>query len=152
MSDTITMPSIPIELDEAFKCAVASSWGDLAKHVEPRSVRVEYLRDPGGASDQVKVWAVGEEGTQDLVCDYSTWTSSARPSRVRFIGRYSSEKLSRMLDFVMKNQDQFTHRIDASPHGLVIIYPPERDARAEADTERRDGRDEFEVWRSEGGR
>ena len=136
MSDTITMPSIPLELDEAFRRAVVSSWGDLAKRVEPRSVRVEYLRDPGGASDQLRVWAVGEEGTQDLVCDYSTCMSSARPSRVRFIGRYSSEKLSQELDFIMKHQDQFTHRVDASRHGLVLIYPPEKDAHAEVDTQR----------------
>jgi hypothetical protein len=32
----------------------------------------------------------------------------------------------------MKNQDQFTHPADAGGHGLILIYPPAEDARAEA--------------------
>ena len=37
-----------------------------------------------------------------------------------------------LLDFIMKNQDQFTHPPDAFRDGLVLIAPPTRDERTEA--------------------
>ena len=134
MSDAVMMPSIPIELDEAFRRAVVSSWGDLAKHAEPRAIRVEYLCEAGTSLDELGVWSSKVRGYWDLVCDYSNAISSGRSCRVRFVSPYSSEKLSHMLDFIMKNQNQFTRPADASAHGLVLVYPAEPNARAEADT------------------
>jgi hypothetical protein len=32
----------------------------------------------------------------------------------------------------MKNQGQFTREADAGPHGLVLLYPPDANDRAEA--------------------
>jgi hypothetical protein len=42
--------------------------------------------------------------------------------------------LAQTLDFVMKNQGQFTRPADAGRHGLVLIYPPDGDDRIEAAT------------------
>jgi hypothetical protein len=42
--------------------------------------------------------------------------------------------LAQTLDFVMKNQGQFTRPADAGRRGLVLIYPPDGDDRIEAAT------------------
>ncbi len=121
-----------MELDKAFEFAVILAWKDLMKVTEPCSVRVEYRCEPGTSLDNVSVWSVRAGGEQDLVCDYWTRTSSAHPSGVRFRnGRYS-DQLAQTLDFIMKNQDQFTRRADACRDGLVLIYPPAGVEHAEA--------------------
>jgi hypothetical protein len=121
-----------MELDKAFKYAVILAWEDLAKVARPCSARVEYLCEPGTALDYLSVWSVRAEGEQDLVCDYWTWTSSAHPSGVRFRNGHRSDELTQILDLIMKNQDRFTRPADAGRHGLILIYPPAEDARAEA--------------------
>ena len=123
-----------MELDKALQFAVILAWEDLMKVTEPRLVRVEYRGEPGTSLDYVSVWSVRAGGYQDLVCDYRTWASSAYPSGVRFRNGHSSDRLAQTLDFIMKNQDQFTRRADACRDGLVLIYPPARDERAEAAT------------------
>ncbi len=72
------------------------------------------------------------------MCDYWTWTSSAHPGGVRFRNGHSSDKLAQTLDFIMKNQDQFTRRADACRDGLVLIYPPTGDECTEANTRMRE--------------
>lgn len=84
--------------------------------------------------DYLSVWSVRAEGDQHLVCDYWTWTSPAHASGVRFRNGYHSDQLARTLDFIMKNQDQFTRPADACRDGLVLIYPPTEDERVEAAT------------------
>ena len=121
-----------MELDKAFQLAVVLAWEDLLKPIEPRSVRVEYFCEPGTSLDCLEVWSVGAGGRQDLVCRY--WTSSAPPSGVRFGDTRYCEKLAQALDFIMKNQGQFTRRADACSHGLVLIYPPDGVDRTEAAT------------------
>jgi len=121
-----------MELDKALEFAVILAWEDLAKVTEPCSVRVEYRAEPGAALDYMSIWSVRGEGEQDLVCDYWMRASSAHPSGVRFSNGHCSDQLSQSLDFIMKNQDQFTRRADACRDGLVLIYPPTKDERAEA--------------------
>jgi hypothetical protein len=121
-----------MELDKAFQLAVILAWEDLVKVYKPCSARVEYLCVPGTALDYLSVWSVRAEGEQDLVCDYWTWTSSAHLSGVRFRNGYLSDLLAQSLDLIMKNQDQFTRDADACRNGLVLIYPPAEDDRAEA--------------------
>jgi hypothetical protein len=137
-----------MELDKAFKFAVISAWEDLMKVTQPCSARVEYQRKPGTSLDYLSVWSV-RAGYQDLVCDYWTRTSSAHSRGVRFRNEHWSDKLAQTLDFVMKNQDQFTHRADACRHSLVLIDPPTGDESAEAATWMREvhGAANFgEVW------
>ena len=103
---------------EAFKFAVISAWEDLIKVTTPSLVRVEYVCEPGVSLDSLSVWSVRAGGEQDLVCDYWTWTSSAHPSGIRFRNGHHSDTLTQTLDFIMKNQDRFTHRADACRHGF----------------------------------
>jgi hypothetical protein len=122
-----------MQLDKAFELAVIWGWEDLMKVTEPCSARVEYRCEPGTSLDYLSVWSVRTGGCQDLVCDYWMRASSAHEGGVRFRNRHSSDKLARALDFIMKNQDQFTRRVDACRDGLVLIYPPAGDERKEAD-------------------
>jgi hypothetical protein len=123
-----------MELDKAFEFAVISAWKDLMKVANPCSVRVEYRYEPGTSLDSMSVWSVDAGGRQDLVCDYWTWAwaSAGHPVGVRFRNRHSSDRLALTLDFIMKNQAQFTRRADACRDGLVLIYPPTEDELTEA--------------------
>jgi hypothetical protein len=123
MSETIPTGTIRLELDKALRYAVTLAWEDL-KAVQPRSVRVEYLCEPGTALDHLSVWSVKAGGYQDLVCEYWTWASADHPSGTNFGKRHYSEKLAEILHFIMRNQGQFTRRADAGRRGLVQIYPP----------------------------
>lgn len=123
-----------MELDKAFELGVIFAWPDLMKITKPCSARVEYQREPGTSLDYLSVWSVRAGGYQDLVCDYWTWTSSAHPSGIRFRNGHHSDTLAQTLDFIMKNQDRFTHRADACRQGLVLIDPPTADECAEAAT------------------
>ena len=134
MPETVNTASSPLELDKALHYAVTLAWEDLMKPTEPRLVRVEYLSEPGTALDHVSVWSVRAGGYQDLVCDCWTSASSAHPSGAAFGNRQHSDKLAETLDFVMKNQGQFTRAADAGRHGLVLIYTPDADDRKEAAT------------------
>src|SRR5712692_1764631 len=134
MSDTVKTGTLRLELDQALRYAVILAWEDLMKPTEPRSVRVEYLFEPGTALDHVSVWSVGAGGYQDLVCDYWTCASLAHPSGARFGSTHYSDKLAQTLVFVMKHQGQFTHPADAGRDGLVQIHPPGAEDRTEAAT------------------
>jgi hypothetical protein len=123
---------INLELDKAFQFAVTLAWDDLMKTSELSSARVEYQCEPGTSLDHVSVWSSKAWGYHDLVCDYWTRTSPTHPSSVHFRNEYYSDTLAETLEFVMKNQDQFTRPSDACRHGLVLIYTPSGAERTEA--------------------
>jgi hypothetical protein len=123
-----------MELDKVLEFAVILAWEDLMKVTKPCSVRVEYQCEPGASLDYLRIWSDRGGGYQHLVCDYWTRASAVHPAGVRFRNRYHSEQLAQTLDFIMKNQDQFTRRADACRDGLVLIYPPTGDKRTEAAT------------------
>jgi hypothetical protein len=122
-----------MELDKAFPYAVSLAWGDF-KGTNSQSIRVEYLCEPAAALDHLSVWSVTAGGYHNLVCDYWTRTSSSHPSGIRFGQGHYSDGLAQTLDFIMKNQGQFTRPPDACCHGMVLIYPPDADHRTEAAT------------------
>ena len=121
-----------LELDKAFQYAVTLAWDDLMTPIEPRAIRVEYLCEPGSPLDHLSVWSVRAGGYQDLVCDFRASASLAHPSGACFGNRHASDKLAAGLDFIIKNQGQFTRPADAGCHGLVLLYPPDATDRAEA--------------------
>jgi hypothetical protein len=123
---------LKMKLDKAFELAVILAWENLMKVSRSPSVRVEYQCEPGTSLEYVKVWAAKPEGYNDLVCNYWTWTSSAHAKGVRFANGYHSDTLALTLDFIMKNQDQFTRPVDACRDGLVLVYPPTEAERREA--------------------
>jgi hypothetical protein len=113
-----------MQLDQALQWAVTLSWDDLMQPTAARSIRVEYLCEPGRPLDHLSVWSVNAGGYQDLVCDYWTSTFSAHSAGASFAGRHVSDKLAQILGWIMKNQAQLTRAFDAGRHGLVLIYPP----------------------------
>jgi hypothetical protein len=123
-----------LELDKAFQYAVTLAWEDLMTPIGPRAIRVEYLCEAGSPVDHLSVWSVRGGGYQDLVCDFWTSASPAHPSGAHFGKRHSSDKLAATLDFIMKNQGQFTRPAAAGRHGLVLLYAPDANDRAEAAT------------------
>jgi hypothetical protein len=123
-----------LELDKAFQYAVTLAWEDLMTPIEPRAIRVEYLWEPGSPLDHLSVWSVRAGGYQDLVCDFRASAPLAHPSGACFGNRHSSDKLATALDFIMRNQGQFTRPADAGRHGLVLIHAPDADDRREAAT------------------
>ncbi len=134
MSQTVANDSNRLELDRAFRYAVTLAWQDFMKPTEPRSIRVEYVCEPGTPLDHLSVWSARGAGYRDLVCDVWTSASLAHPAGTRFEGRYHSDVLAQALLFVMKNQGQFMRSADAGPHGLVLIHPPDAADRSEAAT------------------
>ena len=114
--------------------AVILAWEDLMKTTQPGAARVEYQCEPGTSLDYLSVWSVRAWCYDDLVCDYWTWASPGNPSGAGFKNGHSSEQLAETLDFIMKNQDQFTRPADACRDGLVLIDPPAGDERTEAAT------------------
>ena len=134
MSQTVANDSGRLELDSAFRYAVTLAWQDFMKPTEPRSIRVEYLCEPGRPLDHLSVWSVRAGGYRDLVCDFWTSASLAHPTGARFEDRCYSDALAQTLLFVMKNQGHFTRPADAGRHGLVLIHPPDADDRREAVT------------------
>jgi hypothetical protein len=134
MSQTVANDSNRLELDRAFSYAMTLAWQDFMKPAEPRSIRVEYVCEPGTPLDHLSVWSDRGGGYRDLVCDFWTSTSLAHQAGTRFEGRYHSDVLTQALLFVMKNQGQFMRPADAGRHGLVLIHPPDADDRREAAT------------------
>jgi hypothetical protein len=128
------MRRINMELDKAFEFAVILAWDDLTKATKLCSARVEYQGEPGAGLDHLSVWSARVRGYHDLVCDYWTRASSAHPSGLRFRNGQYSDQLAQTLDFIMKNQDQFTRSADACRNNLVVIDPPAGDERTEAAT------------------
>ena len=133
MSDMTKTRTVRMELDKAFQYAVSLAWGDF-KGTNSQSIRVEYVCEPSVALDHLSVWSVTAGGYHNLLCDYWTRTSSSHPSGIRFGQGHYSDGLAQTLDFIMKNQGQFTRPADAGRHGLVLIYPPDADDRIEAAT------------------
>ena len=118
-----------MDLDRALELAVVSSWGDLVKAGDPCSVRVEYRKVPNLPLDALEVWTVRNRGYGTLVCRYSVGPSnspslSSELPRVRFANSYDSEMLIKNLNFIVRNQGQFTRPADRSIHGWVRIDCP----------------------------
>jgi len=121
-----------MELDKALEFAVILAWQDLMTGGQVLSARVEYESKRGLPVDFLTVWTLRSGGYQDRACDYSTRASPAHPVGVRFTNSYHSNALAHALDFIMKNQDQFTHPDDAWRPHLVMIQPPTPELAAEA--------------------
>ncbi len=121
-----------MEFDTSLEFAVILAWKDLRAGDELLSATVEYESRRGLPVDSVTVWALRARGYQDRVCDYSRCASPAHPVGVRFTNSYHSNTLAQALDFIMKNQDQFTRPDDAWRPHLVLIQPPTPELAAEA--------------------
>lgn len=128
-----------MELDRALELAVISSWGDLVKPGETCSVHVEYKNTYDLPLNSLEVWTIRNRGYGMLACDYSVAPSdstsrSCEASGVHFANSYRSKTLANNLDFIMRNQRDFTRSADHSIHGLVQIDCPTEEDRNDAAT------------------
>ena len=120
-----------MQLDKALEFAVMQFWEDLGRDLKPSLIRVEYQGEPGAQLDSLRIWSDRGGGYLHLVCDYWTRTSPSHPSGVHFTKGCHSDGLGQAVDFIMKNQDQFTRPADACRDGVILIYPPTGDQQAE---------------------
>lgn len=128
-----------MELDRALELAVVASWEDLVKPGDICSVHVEYEKQPNSPLASLSVWTIKNRGYGTLVCRYSITPSSSASSSLedpptQFANSYHSTILANTLDFVVRNQNNFTRPTDRSSHGLVQIDSPTEEDRREAAT------------------
>ena len=120
-----------LQIDDALRSAMIQAWDDFMPVAVPRAIRVEYVGESGIPVDQLTVWLVSAGGYQERICDYRAGFSSDR-REWRCWTRLHSAKLVGALDFIMRNQERFLRVTGASPHGLVVVFPPTEEQRAEA--------------------
>jgi hypothetical protein len=126
-----------MDLGQALDLAVVTSWAELADPGEACSIHVEYVDLSGLPVSSLEVWKIKNRGYGTLVCRYSTAGSNPLVSRrevpaMHFANSYSSQALADNLDFILRNQHQFSRPFDRSIHGLVQIELPSEDERKSA--------------------
>jgi len=126
-----------MELDRALELAVVSSWEELVKPGESCSMHVEYKNVSELPLNSVEVWMIKNRGYGMLVCRYSmsqTSSSAASPGPLgmHFANSYQSRTMAADLDFIMRNQRQFSRPPDRSIHGLIQVDLPSEEDRKSA--------------------
>jgi hypothetical protein len=126
-----------MDLDRALELAVVSSWDDLVNLGESCSIHVEYRNVFELPLNSVEVWKIANRGDGTLVCSYTISRSDSSPMapetpEMRFTNNYRSTILADDLDFIMRNQHQFSRPPDRSIHGLVQIDLPSEEERKSA--------------------
>jgi hypothetical protein len=128
-----------MELDRALELAVVSSWEELVNPGESCSLHVEYENVRGLPLNSVEVWMIRNRGYGTLVCSYSISRSdssaaSPEPLGMHFANFYGSKTLAANLDFIMRNQRQFSRPPNSSIHGLIQVGHPSEEERKSAAT------------------
>jgi hypothetical protein len=126
-----------MELDRALELAVVSSWDDLVHPGESCSIHVEYRNTSELPLNSVEVWKIENRGYGTLVCSYSmsrsdSWPVPPETLEMHFANNYRSTILADNLDFIMRNQHQFSRPPDRSIHGMVQIDLPSEEERKSA--------------------
>jgi hypothetical protein len=125
-----------MELDRALELAVVSSWDELVAPGEPCSIHVEYKNVSEVRLSSLEVWMIKKRGYGMLVCSYSTLPADSSATLlepgIHFANSYRSTTLARNLDFIMRNQHQFSRPMDHSIHGFVQVDSAGEENREEA--------------------
>lgn len=120
-----------MELDRALELAVIPAWQDLSKLAAPSAVRIEYECEPGASLNHLSIWLIKPKGYLDLVYEHWAKASGTCRAGARFAHGHDSDRLARALNFILKNQDQFTKAADRSK-GRILLHPPTVDEHIEA--------------------
>jgi hypothetical protein len=130
-----------MELDRALEFAVVSSWHELVSTGEPCSVHVEYENVSAVPVSSLEVWMIKNRGYGVLVCRCSDLSPTvSQPLRCSFENSYGSKTLADDLDFIIRNQGQYSRPADRSIHGLVQVGLPSDEDRKSANDWSRSGR------------
>ena len=125
-----------MDLDRALELAVVSSWDDLVNPGESCSIHVEYRNMSELPLNSVEVWKIKNRGNGTLVCRYTISRTDSSPVapetlEMRFANNYRSAILADNLDFIMRNQQQFSRHPDRSISDWSrSIFPTKRRGRA----------------------
>jgi hypothetical protein len=116
-----------------------ASWDELVVAGESCAIHVEYVDLSRLPVSSLEVWMIKNRGYGTLVCRYSVPASNSSVPRLgggpmHFANSYRSQTLADNLDFIMRNQRQFSRPIDHSIHGLVQIDRPSKEAQNYAAT------------------
>jgi hypothetical protein len=133
-----------MELDRALELAVVSSWNELVSPGEPCSVHVEYKNVSTVPVNSLEVWMIKKRGYGMLVCRCSVPPSGAADTSGCVFGNaYRSKTLAGDLDFVLRNQGQFSRPADRSVHGFVPVDEPSAKDRSDATAWSQSGHADF---------
>jgi hypothetical protein len=126
-----------MELDQALEFAVVSAWEELVTPGEPCAIHVEYQNVTERPLNAVEVWMTKKRGYGMLVCRYSLagsdWpAASPEPVGLHFANSYRSKTIAADLDFIMRNQSQFSRPPNRSVHGLIQVNDPNEEDRKSA--------------------
>jgi hypothetical protein len=126
-----------MELDRALELAVVSSWEELVRLGESCSIHVDYKNLSKLPLNSVEVWMIKNRGYGRRVCSYTTSRSgsSAVPPEtleIRFVNNFRSNILAKNLNFIVRNQHQFSRLPDHSIHGWVQIDLPSEEEKKSA--------------------
>jgi hypothetical protein len=122
-----------MELDRALELAVVASWDELVVPGEACSVHVEYVDLSKLPVSSLEVWKIKNRGYGTLVCRYSAADSNSSTSHLgipamQFTDSYHSQTLADNLDFILRDQHQWSRPSGRSVHGLVQVdLPIEKD-------------------------
>ena len=126
-----------MELDRALELAAASSWEELVRPGGYRSIHVESKNIPKLLLNSLEVWMINNRGDGTLVCRYSisrsdSSTVAPETHEIHFANNYRSVILANNLDFIMRNQHEFSRPPDRSIHGLVQVDLPTEEEKKSA--------------------
>jgi len=111
-------------IDRILECAVTVNWKDLTKAQSNTSMRIEYRSGPQHSLEYLKLWSSSERGYWHLLAEYWMQSSIEHRSGITFSrGNYSAD-LVRMLDAIMRHQEDFLAPSPDFPNGLVQIRKP----------------------------
>jgi hypothetical protein len=130
MQESTNLGAVPIE--DVLRSAMILAWDEFSAITAPRAIRVEYLCEPGVRLDELTIWVLSAGGYQERFCDYQTGHVSGRPKEWRCWAKAHSAQLFSALDFIMRHQERFYFAPDAIAHGLIVVFPPPDQERAEA--------------------
>lgn len=123
---------LQLDLDTALRYAAVLGWHAVMEVTARRSLRVEYVAQPGEPLDHLEIWAVGPAGEEELVCDCWAQPSMDHPGGTSFQPGYGAPVLAQAIDFILQHQDLFERPAGAPTEGLVRVAEPSEEEHAEA--------------------
>jgi hypothetical protein len=111
-------------LDRILESAVVASWADLMRGVQTGLIHIEYGFAPSGTLDSLQVWLSSTRGHWVLACSYWMSASTFHGTGVYFENGYESDRLARILESVMQQQNAFALPVNLGRQGLLQIPKP----------------------------
>jgi hypothetical protein len=127
------IPNENKRLERALESAIIVSWTDLMHGAQTGLIHIEYGFAPTGTLEYLKVLSSITRGHWLLACEYRMSANAFHGIGIRFDNGYKSERLARILEFVMQHQSSFLLPPNLGRQGLLQIpTPTEKESAAAA--------------------